>query len=113
MTRVYKPTFMRKHIDLDKIVTISDAYFIDNMGHGGWFVGFHMEAQLMDEPIRFMRELEDETEVTFGMSVGHRAKLVDGKATKEPQFVKNPLDILAVANLQHDIDGLIQEWKKG
>lgn len=33
-------TFMDTHLDLSKIVSISDAEFVDRMGFGGWFVSF-------------------------------------------------------------------------
>ncbi len=47
---IYK-TFYGNHIDLSKLVGVSEAYFIDRMGWGGYFVGFDMQFQLMDNPI--------------------------------------------------------------
>lgn len=111
MTRIYKIDFMGPglHIDLDKIVAISDAYFIDEMGSGGWFVGFWIEVQLKDERLYLRRELVDETEVKFSMTVGHQLKVLDA-SWQGPHVYSRP-DIVAVHNLQRDIDGLIEKWK--
>ena len=45
--------FTGKHIDLSKIISISDAY-IDRMGSEGWFVGFNIICQLRDEPLSYI-----------------------------------------------------------
>lgn len=97
MSKIVK-TFICKHIDLSKVVSISDAYFIDNMGHGGWFVGFHMDVQLMDSPISYRRALNS-SECIFEK----RHILIYGRDKKIP---------LAVENLQKQIDQLIIQWKE-
>lgn len=43
--------FDGKHIDLDRILDISPAIFIDRMGYGGHFVGFSIQFQLRDDAI--------------------------------------------------------------
>lgn len=47
---IYKTPF-GTHIDLARIVEISDAMFINRMGSGGYFVGFYIHYQLKDEPV--------------------------------------------------------------
>lgn len=90
-------TFMGTHIDLSKVISISDAYFINKMGFGGWFVGFDIHIQLLDEPIHYSRGFvhdeyiyNDKHELIYGR---------DGKT------------ILAVERLQHQINDLIKQWK--
>jgi hypothetical protein len=97
--------FFNKHIDLTKIVAVSDAYFIDRMGHGGWFVGFDIDVQLLDKPIKYTRPLTDgEYFYEFKADRSGRGHvLLYSKDEKTP---------VCVENLQKQIDGLIQQWKE-
>lgn len=92
-------TFFGEYIDLDKIVSISKAEFIDRMGHGGYFVGFKIRCQLIKEPIVYRRELERD-EYQYETGKGHR--IVYGKDSYTP---------LAVVRLQKQVDELVQQWK--
>lgn len=96
-------TFIGKHIDLSKIVAISDAEFIDRMGNGGYYVGFKIHIQLMDKPIEYMRKITyQEEEQDFG-------KWPDRKRYCESDFIhRKPI---AVVNLQRQVDELIRQWK--
>jgi hypothetical protein len=93
---IYKTPF-GKHIDLSKLVSISDAYFIDRMGYGGWFVGFDMHFQLMDNPILFERELVEDKEYTFH---------------DKHQLIQEGGQPIAVVNMQKQIDEIIKAWKE-
>jgi len=115
---IYKSETLKRHIDLSKILSISDAHFIDRMGEGGWFVGFEILFQLQDQPLKFMRGLRDPDEIRW-----HRATIND-RGNFELAYL-NPdgsiefrqrhipgLPILAVVNLQAEIDDLVAVWKK-
>jgi len=110
-------TFFGTHIDLSKIIEISDAYYIDQMGHGGLSVGFKIIVQLRDKPIYFSRDLDSDEEVNFRIieedSGGsyHEVKMIDGTWKKYNQVFSLMDQILAVQNLQKQIDELIQVWK--
>lgn len=80
---IYK-TFYGKHIDLSKLISIDDAYYIDKLGAGGYSVGFDMHFQLLESPMHFRRYINNSIEKK---------------------------DIIAVANLQKQIDEIIQAWK--
>lgn len=54
---IYK-TFYGKYIDLDRLVSVSEASFEDRMGHGGYFVSFEMQFQLMEQPLKYTRHLK-------------------------------------------------------
>ena len=107
MDCIYK-TWFGQHIDLSKIVSISDAYWIDRMGSGGWFVGFHMEVQLRDKPLCF--EFDYEPYVT-----------TSDKDVSRDQTWSSGYDMQrkwaaiwskeAEAGLQVKIDELISAWK--
>lgn len=91
-------TFIGKHVDLSKVVAISDAYFIDRMGFGGYYVGFDIYVQLLNEPIHFERELEREKEYKYTEEGFKIVRTNDG-------------EILAVKRLQEQIDELVEQWK--
>lgn len=57
MEPIYK-MFTGQHIDLDKIVTISDAKLIEP---DGWAssVSFHIIVQLQDNPLSYSYQIED------------------------------------------------------
>jgi hypothetical protein len=113
--------FIGKHIDLDKVVSISDARFINLMGSGGYFVGFEIYIQLLDKPIKYMREF-DRDEVSWENKVIDnktypsvpRPVTVSGSDRDSHYYTDGKLDfdILAVQRLQAQIDELVEQWKE-
>lgn len=104
-------TFIGKHIDLSKVVSISDAYFEDNMGYGGYFASFEIDIQLRDEPIKYNREFKyDEYDYHNG---NHTITLFDGRKVESSELYDsdNHYEILAVRRLQQEINELIDQWK--
>lgn len=102
-------TFIGKYIDLSKVVSISDAYFINRMGHGGYFVGFEIHCQLLEQPIKYERMLDWGEE-----GKGRDVKMVDGECAEPPNIFHGnqyDKDILAVHNLQKQIDELVEQWR--
>ena len=95
---IYK-TFFGKYIDLDKLISVSDAEFIDRMGYGGYFVGFEMRFQLQDNPMCYQRELVAPEEYIFDHE---NSKFI---------LVTNNGSLKCVENLQKQIDELIEAWK--
>lgn len=98
--------FTGKHIDLSKIVSISDAQFENRMGSGGYFVSFEIEAQLLEKPIYFQRRFSYSETQSF-----------EKEYKSEPRYMRryssdNEKDIEAVKNLQRDIDVIISQWKE-
>lgn len=112
MSRIHRVDFMDRpfHIDLDKIITINDAIFVNRMGHGGWFVGFSIECQLRDKTLVYERELIDDLEVKFSMTQGHLLLLTDGKWVNDASAI-NSDNVFAVHQLQQDVNRLIEVWK--
>lgn len=105
--RVVK-TFFKKHIDLDHIVAISDAYitYIPWIGHSRPAVEFSIEFALRDEPMRHTRLLT-EKEYSGGMFVMEDGSFVDAPHSEDFKERRT----LAETNLQAQIDELIFEWK--
>lgn len=105
--RVVK-TFFKKHIDLDHIVAISDAY----LTYVSWGLGsepaveFTIEFALRDEPMKHARILTHEEFVNkmFTMEDG---SYVDAPYSEQFKGMRT----LAEVNLQTQIDELIFEWK--
>jgi hypothetical protein len=107
MSRIHK-TFFGSYIDLDKIVNVSKAYFIDRMGYGGWFVAVDINCQLLESAIHYERHIsDDEHHYADGK---FRLKLVDNSSTTIPPEDEN--EILAVQNLQKEIDVLVLAWRQ-
>lgn len=106
MSPIYKsPHF--GYIDLDKIIAIGPACFIDMMGSGGWFVGFKVTAQLRDEELTYTRELtfDERDSAADGTPL---LKFVDGEY-KLPEG--DPSHFLCVASLQKEVDKFVDVWK--
>lgn len=129
-------TFFGTHIDLSKIISISDARYIDRMGYGGLYVGFEIIVQLRDEPIKYERKVDqihtvnildnknsdNPAESVFLMQDSiergyHVGVIVDGKVEYHHHGhlyrVKDfdPKNLICVINLQKQIDELLNEWK--
>ncbi|WP_240416677.1 hypothetical protein [Paenibacillus periandrae] len=97
-------TFMGTHIDLEKIVSISDAFIIDKMGSGGLYVGFDIVVQLLNEPIRYSRSLERNIDYRFFVeSDNPKHELIYGEDGITP---------VVVEKLQKQIDSLVALWKQ-
>ena len=58
MNSIFKTRF-GTHIDLSHILSISDAYFVDRMGSGGYFVEFQIQFILRDSPIFYTEYAKD------------------------------------------------------
>lgn len=101
-------TFTGKYVDLSKIVAISDAYFINRMGSGGYLVGFTIDCQLLEKPLLFEREFEHDD---YGYK--NQIKMVDGSYMESFHFVRGEGQekIKAVARLQKEIDELVIQWR--
>lgn len=102
---IYNIETFNQHIDLSKLVSISNAYFIDKMGCGGYFVRFNLHFQLMDNPIILTRELDRDKEMKWD---GNNYLVAD----ENGNFVKyNPkVKTLAELILQKEIDAIIDIW---
>ena len=87
--------FKGMHIDLDKIVSITDAYFVDRMGHGGYFAQFRILVQLRDEPIEFTKK------------IGHAYSKSDRTI---PIYDADGETITGVREMQEEADKLIKLW---
>lgn len=113
MDKIVK-TFINKYIDLSKVVSISDARFIDRMGSGGYFVGFEIEVQLLEKPIIYTRKFDYSEEGWDGKQ--HLVIMTDGSKIPGRHLFsvskKEESKILAVKNLQNQIDELVEQWKK-
>jgi hypothetical protein len=97
---IYK-TFFGTYIDLDKLVSVGKAEFIDRIGCGGWFVGFEMHFQLMDKPIYFERILHEPEEYSYNPNEIRKFQIVRSADDK----------LKCVENLQKQIDELVSDWK--
>ncbi len=97
---IYK-MFDGRHIDLSKVLEITDAVFDDRMGSGGWFVSFSILYQLQDNRSWYTYEMEE------------IIKLPDDwyKHTHDRNWVYENVDKLACAELQKKIDEVISVWK--
>lgn len=110
MSRIYQSPLVG-FIDLDKIIRITPAEFIDNMGHGGWFVSFQIDVQLRDAPIWYQREVRGDDEVNFDHQ--HELIFTDGTSNTYPEnSIRLGKVPVCVDKLQCEINDLIAEWAK-
>jgi len=110
---IYKSELLKKHIDLDRLLTVSDVRFVDMMGSGGWFVEFDLLFQLQDKPVVYSRRLDD-SEQRFTRETGFQLAIEDeqGNVVFSPyHVVKTNLKIVAVKNLQREVNELVYMWK--
>lgn len=111
MEQIYKSKHFG-HIDLSKIITISDAC----LSNGGQYVEFNIRVLSRDEPLKYERRLDD-TEMKWqpGMpriNEGHNVI----KTTKDEwkRYGKINIDhdtTMAEVNLQEEIDEFVSAWK--
>lgn len=116
---IYK-LFFGRHIDLDKIVSISDAY---NFHQHGWNVGFEIDCQLLDKPIIYQRQFQNETEQRWisdenespSSATGIHLVLSDGSLISENAVIRPAIyaqhQFMAEKNLQIQIDEVVSVWK--
>lgn len=104
--RVVK-TFFKKHIDLDHVVAISDAYMTYvpwGLGHHP-AVGFSIEFALRDAPMTHTRLVaQDEFK-------DKKFVMEDGTLVDNIPYDDDRIRTMAEANLQSQIDELIYDWK--
>lgn len=101
--------FLGTHINLAAIQSVSDAQFIDRMGSGGWFVGFSITMELVDQPLVFEWEAAELGGVRFVQTVGHQVQFVSGDWGRPDQ--RPAAELVPVRNLQRQIDEqLIPSW---
>ena len=92
MYSIYK-TWFNEHIDLSHILTISDAVFINRMGHGGLFVEFSIEFILRDSPITYSFDTQLDLHMEF------------------TQYPSKEFKLQALKLVQDNLDVLIASWK--
>lgn len=102
-------TFYGAHIDLSKIVQIRDAYLLPPIGYEGWSVGFSIVVQLRDQCIEYMRRLTEAEQRHHDNA--WRLKMLDGSEVVGHKAYDVQANVLAVANLQVQIDELVEAWK--
>ncbi len=93
--------FWGVHIDLTKIVSVSNAYFIDRMGSGGYYWGFDVHCQLIDRPIHL--EFEDH-------ELGVDSHPIDSQG--RPGLLPPEMaELEGISKLQPQIEEFIELWK--
>jgi|SRR5579859_1307032 len=116
--RVYHSDLIGRYIDLDHILAISDAYFVDRMGSGGHFVQFEIMMAFLNEPLTFTYPLKS-TEENYSVVEGEWSLAYvweDEHHFWIPRFVngnshyKNA-KLLCVKRIQDQIDGLVKMWR--
>jgi hypothetical protein len=116
-----------RFIDLDRIVSISDAHFINNMGSGGYFTKFTVTMQLCEKPLEFWAEVRN-WETHFKSSDGRTAAErpdrstvnwwevfmlpnTKGELVEVLSSFEEQNDLQCVADMQKIVDGLVIEWR--
>jgi len=100
------------HIDLSKIISVSDAWF-----SGGEYVGFNVLVQSREAPLKYKRVLTRNTELKWipglpHINEGHNViKTIDGKWKRNMKINIDNDYTVAQANLQEEIDDLINAWE--
>jgi hypothetical protein len=95
--------FWGAHIDLSKIVQVSDVYFSNRMGRGGYYCGFTIHCQLVDKPITIEYEVR-ELDVLCFVQGGDTFDIRE----RDPDIVESE----AVPRLQAKVDEFIELWKE-
>lgn len=105
------------HIDLSKIITVSDAW----ISGGGQYVGFNVRVLSRDEPLKYERLLKDDAERCWvgGYTNGAGDRIepyweirTDVGEWKRNLRINTDNDYTAAQyNLQEEINVLIQAWK--
>ncbi len=110
MEQIYKSKHFG-HIDLSKIITISDAC----LSNGGQYVEFTVLVQLRNEPLKYCRGLKADTEQRWMMpdqnDMHWEIKTIDGEWKRNLKINTDHDNTLAEFNLQSEIDELVSAWK--
>jgi hypothetical protein len=112
---VIRVPFLAKHVDLDAIIYVNHARFIDKMGSGGLYVGFEMQFRLVDAPFQWWRELKYETEQRFihhKDSGGHHEVLrTNGEWVHHLEVGEH--ELACVLTLQNEmLTQIIEPWRR-
>jgi hypothetical protein len=113
--RPYK--FRDTWIDLDHVLAITDAGFINQMGFGGWYVGFQVVMAFRDKPLVFERELTkdeqgwDHDKKSLTSSATPYLFNVDGSRSYKPDWNADHKQFLCVSRVQSEVDKLIEAWR--
>jgi hypothetical protein len=92
-------------IDLDHVISITPAYFVDMMGRGGYLVEFNIEFMFRDKPIVYTFDCNDYLR-------NERREAISQKnlyASDEHQRweIENVVPIIQ----KEVVDELVEEWK--
>jgi hypothetical protein len=102
MDSIHK-TFFGRFIDLSQLVSVSEAQF---SGYRWIRVGFEMDFKFMEKPIVFERILTDDEY----RNDKDRVRLVDGSWVVASNTIDDHTKVLAVQNLQTQINEIVQAW---
>lgn len=106
---IQKLKLLGRHVDLSHILTVSEAYFDDRMGSGGWFVGFSIQFALVDNPTHYTWQAEDCGGVRFREE--HEVQYADGTWSNSPDLKGHGL-LVPIMNLNKRIEEeVVQPWK--
>jgi hypothetical protein len=98
-------------VDMDHVLMITPAKLINMRGSGGFFVDFEITFAFRNDPIIYRRPLIPHEEYDFRDGENW---LISTTGTKVISYEINRLhsqDILAVVNLQREVDHFIEQWK--
>jgi hypothetical protein len=62
---------LNRYIDLDHVLAVSDALFVNRMGSGGWLVEFSLTMAFSDRPLAFSAPLVEGTRIEHDGAVTH------------------------------------------
>ena len=110
MDSIYK-LFTGKYIDLSKMISVSNAEFIHKINRG-WDVRFEINFQLLDNPLVYQRSFSNEEFYYSREPYELCAYDINGGLISENKIDINSNNLLAVHNLQKQIDNFIQDWRK-
>lgn len=103
------------YIDLDHVLVVEDARFIDHMGSGGYFVGFRVVMMFRDEPLQYMEEVSGKDRYfEHKPSVGWYAKMEDGSERRMYEWSSDHdpnLRMLCLVEMQEQVDAFVRLWK--
>ena len=91
------------HVDLGKIVSVTDARFVNRMGFGGYFVEARIVAQLLERPLILCVQQDTEWEDESHRCLGP-CRTPEGVPTQQAamQSVLDELRAAWEAHLQHE-----------
>lgn len=78
------------HCDLAKIAMVTDAEFVDRMGHGGYYAEFKVWFQLMNEPVTFSIYQEN----VHGTGIDRSYPVMGARLPKQVEMMQKVVDDL-------------------